>query len=285
MVIEGRFIDRAGVVVQTARDRQVNGEVLLGHAEGAQLLGNGRQLGKAGVKDLVFAAPCLQRVQNLGVCAANGDEAQDLVGLLLRNAAVLDQDHAYLLRADLVELVDGSHDVAGLPAQTEQGIEAVEQLAVVDADGEALEAEAAEDGIDDGRDLGLVENVELAVADDVNVGLIKLAEAAALGALTAIDLADLIAPEGEGQLVGVQRDVFGQRNGQVKAQRKITVALLEAVDLLFRLAAALGQQDLGGFQQRGVERREAVERIGLAQDLHHALELHLRRGQQLHEAG
>ena len=50
-----------------------------------------------------------------------------LVGLLFRNAAVLDQNHAYLLRADLVELVDGSHDVAGLPAQTEQGIEAVEQ--------------------------------------------------------------------------------------------------------------------------------------------------------------
>ena len=99
--------------------------------------------------------------------------------------------------------------------------------------------------VDDGGNLRLVDDVQLAVADDVDVGLIELAEAAALGALAAVHLADLIAAEGEGQLAVVQRHILGQRYGQVKAQGQVAVALGEAVDLLLGLAAALGQQDLG----------------------------------------
>ena len=41
----------------------------------------------------------------------------------------------------------------------------------------------------------------------------------ALGAFAAIDLADLIAAEGERKLAVVQRDVFCQRHRQVKAER------------------------------------------------------------------
>ena len=70
------------------------------------------------------------------------------------------------------------------------------------------------------------DDVELAVADDVDVGLIELAEAAALGALAAVDLADLIAAEGEGEVVVVQGHILGQRHRQVKAQRQVGVALL-----------------------------------------------------------
>ena len=73
---------------------------------------------------------------------------------------------------------------------------AVEHLAVIHADAEAVQTEAGERVVDDGRDLGLVEDIERTVADDVDVRLIKLAEAAALRALTAPDLADLIAAEG-----------------------------------------------------------------------------------------
>ena len=83
----------------------------------------------------------------------------------------------------------------------------------------------------------------------------------------------------------MQGDVFCQRHGQVEAEREIGVALGEAVDLLFRLAAALCQQDVGRFNGRRVERREAVERIGRAEHVHDGLHLLLRRGQQLHEAG
>ena len=74
--------------------------------------------------------------------------------------------------------------------------------------------------VDDARNLGLVDDVELAVADDVDVGLIELAETAALCALTAVYLADLEAAEREGQLAVVLRDVLRERNGEVKSAAK-----------------------------------------------------------------
>ena len=79
--------------------------------------------------------------------------------------------------------------------------------------------------------------------------------------------------------------IFGQRHRQVKPQGQVGVALLEAVNLLFGLAAALGQQHLAGLDHRGVQGREAVAAIGGAQNVHHPLQLLLLRRQQLHEAG
>ena len=74
--------------------------------------------------------------------------------------------------------------------------------------------------------------------------------------------------------------------GTVRSNRRaqIAVALGEAVDLLFGLAAALGQQDLGGLNGRGVQGRKAVEGVGGAEGLHDPLHLQLRSGQQLHKA-
>ena len=156
-------------------------------------------------------------------------------------------------------------------------------FAVVDADDKAAQAERREGLIDDAGDLRLVADIQLAVADHVDVRLVKLAEAAALGALAAVDLADLEAAEGEAQFAGVQRDVFGQRHGQVKAHGQIVLPFLEAVDLLFRLAAAFGQQDLRRLEHGRVERGEAVQRVDAAQRIEHALKLKLRAGQQFHK--
>ena len=80
-------------------------------------------------------------------------------------------------------------------------------------------------------------------------------------------------------------NILCQRYGQIESQGQIAVALGEAVDLLFSLAAALGKQYLGGLDQRGIQRIEAVQRIGFAQYLHDALHLHLRCRKQLHKAG
>ena len=285
MVEHPGLIDRTGVVIQPARNGQIDGEVFLRHAEGGQIAHDGRKLVEAGVELLVTAAVLLQRSQHLGVRAGGGDEAENFVGLIRRDAEVVDQRGLDLPGADLVELVHGAHDVAGLLGQAEDGVKAVENFPVVDADAEALHAKRGEYLINNRRNFGLVDDAQLAVADDVDVGLIKFAEAAALGALTAVDLADGVAPEGKGQLVFVQGDVFCQRDGLVKAEGKIGIALLEAINLLFRLAAALGQQHLGGLDGRRVDGGKAVERKGLAQDLQHSLQLLLRRGQQLHKAG
>ena len=79
--------------------------------------------------------------------------------------------------------------------------------------------------------------------------------------------------------------IFGQGDGEIKPKGQVAVPLGEAVDLLFGLAAALGKQHLGGLDQRGIQRIEAVQRIGFAQYLHDALHLHLRCRKQLHKAG
>ena len=150
---------------------------------------------------------------------------------------------------------------------------------------EAPEPQGGEGLIDHRGDLGLVDDVQLAVADDVDVGLVELPEPAALGALAPVDLADLVAAEGEGELAVVKRHVLGQGHGEVKAKRQVAVTLGEAVDLLFRLAAAFGKENLRRLDGRGVQGREAVEGVGGAEDFHDPLHLELRRRQKLHKAG
>ena len=285
MVQQGGLVDGAGVVVQTSCDGQVHSEVGFGNTESTQVGADGLQLGKAGVEHLIPAHIALQCGKDFGVGAGDGDEFQDLVCLCIRKAAVLQQDDLHLGRADLVQLINGPHDLAGLFAEAQHGVEAVQNLAVVDPDLEAAQAEALEDLVDDGGDLRLVQDIQLAVADDVNVRLVEFPEAAPLGTLAPVDLADLEAAEGEGQVVVVQGHVFCQRHGQVKAQGQVAVALGEAVDLLLRLAAALGKQNLGILDDGGIQRGKAVGSVGGAQDLGHFLKTDLLGRQQLHKAG
>ena len=130
-----------------------------------------------------------------------------------------------------------------------------------------------EGAVDDGGDFRLIDDVQLAVTDDVDVRLIELPEPAPLCSFASIDLANLIAAEGKLQFAIVERHILGQGNGQVKAESQVAVTLLETVDLLLCLPAAFGQQDFGRFNDGGVQGGEAVEGIGIAQDLHDALHL------------
>ena len=285
MVEQGGFVDRAGVVVQSACNGQIHRKIFLRHAECAQIFHNGGQFVQTGVEHFVAAAIALERVQHRLIAAADGQKLQNFVRLRRRDRKILLQNRANLLRADFFQLVHRAHDVAGLFRKPEYRVKAVEDLAVVHTDAEACKPQRAERFINNRGDFRLIDDIELAVADDVDVRLIKFPEPAALSAFAAIDLADLIAPEGERQLPCVQRDIFCQRNRQVKAQRQIAVALLKAVDLFFCFAAALGQQHIGGFDCGRIQRREAVQGIRLPQRLHHALHLHLRCRQQLHEPG
>ena len=285
MVEHSGFVNGAGVVVQTAGNRQVDFEVVSRNAERLHIGCNCFQLLCAEVEYLVLALVALQRREDTLGAARGLDELQQLVSRSCFHAEILDQNGLYLFCADLLQLVDGTHHIAGLFGQAEDGKEAVEHLAVVDADLEALKTERGERLVDDARHLGFVDDVQLAVTDDVDVRLIELAETAALCALTAVNLADLETAERERQLAVVLGNILCQRNGQVKAQGQVAVALGEAVDLLFSLAAALGKQYLGGLDQRGIQRIEAVQRIGFAQYLHDALHLHLRCRKQLHKAG
>ena len=160
-----------------------------------------------------------------------------------------------------------------------------EDFPVVYPDLEPFQAQLGKGLIDDRGDFRLVGDVQPAVTDDVDVRLVEFPVAAPLGALPPVDLADLIAAEGEGQLAVVHGHVFCQGDRQVKAQGQVAVPLLEAVDLLFCLAAPLCQQDLGVLNDGGVQGGEAVEGIGFAQGFHDTLHPLLRCGEQLHEPG
>ena len=285
MIQQSGLIHRAGVVVQATGNGQVNGKILLRHTEGGQVGGDGFQLHQTQVKQLVSPGVALQRGNHLGVGAPDGDEGKDFCCLFFGQTAVLHENDLHLVSADFVQLVHGTHDVAGLLAQTQHIIEAAENLAVVHPNLEPGQAKAPEDLVDNGGNFRLVENVQLAVADDVDVRLVKFAEAAPLCPLTPVDLADLVAAEGESQLVIVQGNVFCQRHRQVEPQRQVTVTLLKAVNLLFGFAAALGKQNLGILDGGGVQGGKTIGGIGAAENIHHGFKTNLLVGQQLHEAG
>ena len=146
--------------------------------------------------------------------------------------------------------------------------------------------------MDHRRHLGVVAHAERVLADHVDVALVELAEAAALGALAAVHALDLVAAEREGQVVFVFGHVARQGHREVEAQGQLGLAaLLEGagglheVDLALGFAAGLGQQDLGQFEYRRFHRQEAEALIVAADDVQHALEGNLVTGQQLHDPG
>ena len=248
----------AGVVVKPAGYGEVYLEILLRYAECREILCHGYQLVQSLVKGRVHSAVALERLYDLGVRPLYRHEVEHVFRLARQHFHLVNKELAHLFCADLIYFVDRAHDVPGALAHAVHCIKAVEYPAVVDADPEFFQSERRESVVYDGRDLRLVYNVELSVSDYIYIGLIEFSEAAPLRALSAVDLAYLVAAERETELGIMRRDILCQRHGQVKAQRKIAVTLGEAVYLLFRLSAALGEQHLRRFNNRGVKRGKAV---------------------------
>ena len=126
------LIDRAGVIIQTARDSEVDGEVLRRNAEGREIARDGLELVEPLVKGRVHAAVALERCDDLIIAAADGHEVKHVLSLAGEHFDIINEELAHFLRADLIELVDSAHNVPGALAHAVHGIEAVEDLAVVD---------------------------------------------------------------------------------------------------------------------------------------------------------
>lgn len=188
---------------------------------------------------------------------------------------ILGENRSNLFRADFLQLINGAHHVSGLRPEAQDVKEAVEDLAVVDTDLKAPEAQGGEGIVDDGGHLGLVGDIQRAVADHIDIGLIKLPEPAPLCPLSPVDLSDLKAPEGESKFIVVQRHILGQGDGEIKTQAEVRVPFGKAVYLLFGLSAAFSQKHLAGLDGGGIQGGKTIERVGFAQGLHHALELYL----------
>ena len=125
VVEQRRFIDGAGVVVEAARNRQVDGEVFLRHAERAEVFCNGRELIETLIEDLVTAAILRERGEHLLVRALDADEGKDLVRLFALDGVIVHENGAHEVGADLLDLVDRAHDVARLVGKPEHRVEAV----------------------------------------------------------------------------------------------------------------------------------------------------------------
>ncbi|KAI3488264.1 hypothetical protein L1887_47803 [Cichorium endivia] len=143
----------------------------------------------------------------------------------------------------LVELVDGGADGADLVGRDAADVkDAVEDLAVVDLDGEALDAEGVERLDEDAEHLG-VGNHGVVDAGDVDVALVELAEAALGhgGLVATVDLGDVVALD-VAVLGGVHGDEAGKGHGEIVAQRaELATLVLEVVDELGVLAVLAGE--------------------------------------------
>ena len=136
-----------------------------------------------------------------------------------------------------------------------------------------------------------------AVAQNVDVALGKLAEAALLGLVRSPDAADLQGLEGRRQQGGIGGVIAGQRDGQIIAQTdvrqiravflqllfQIPAALEDLEDQLLILAALLVGQVFDVLDSGGLDLGEAVFAIGLADHAHDVLsEQDVRRQRVAH---
>ena len=259
MVGHDRLVNGAGVVVKPARNRQINSEEIVRNAEAAHVPYDGCKLVGTGVEGFVLSTVFFKRGKHRFGVAAGRDEADNAFGALFVDPEFVREDLCDLIRTDFLKLVNSAEYVARLVGQTEDLKEAVQHLAVVDPDPEAPQSEFCERAVDYRRYFSLVHDIKASVADNVDVSLIEFPESASLRPLSAVDLSYLVAAEGKRELPAVLCHVSGKRNREVKAERKVGIALCEAVYLLFGLSAALGKKHLRRLDKRRVKRREAVE--------------------------
>ena len=125
MVEHRGLVHRAGVVVQPARNGQVDLKVVGRHAEGLHVLRDRFQLVRALIEHLVPALVALERGEDALGAARGLDEREQLVRGFRCDAEIVHQDGFDLFRADLFQLVDRAHHVARLLGQAEDGEKAV----------------------------------------------------------------------------------------------------------------------------------------------------------------
>ncbi len=216
--------------------------------------------------------------------------ARQLCACSSLDAGVLDEHRPDLLLRQLVQLVDRPHHRVGV-GDPEAGVEALDQLAVVDLQPEAgQEVEPAQRVEHHPGDLDVVVEGEGVATDHVDVGLDELAEAALLRPLAAPHLLDLVATEREVELAGVLEHVAGERHGEVEVETEgaarvglvvLGVQPAEDVDLLGGLA--LAQELVQRLDGAGLHVGEAVQLEGAGQSLDDLLLDVPLGGQQLGE--
>ena len=247
----GNFEDHAGVVALTAHEAGAVGHLIAacGHGVGS-------------------SEDVLEVVGDGGVCAAGGHSIQrhlaggDEVGQCVDRALgqlLLEKLGLHAVGTDLIHLVEGDADgIQRVGGKAHALQHPAEDAAVVDVDGEAVEADAQQGagGHVDELDLG----VGALVAQNVDVALDELAQTALLGALGAEDAVGLDDLEGVGELVLVGGVEAAQGQGQVIAQTH--------VGELFRVAGVQGGGELVAALEHFEDEVQVVAAVGLVEVFH-----------------
>ena len=153
------LVNGTGVVIKTAGDRQVDREVFLGNAEVCKVLCDGLKLIKPLVEHLVHALVALKSAQDLLDAAGHGHEVHDIVGLVGEHMQLVHEYLAHLVGANLVELVDRAHYLAGLLLHARKPVKAVQNLAVIDLYPELFKTELCKGAVNYRRYLGFVYDI------------------------------------------------------------------------------------------------------------------------------
>jgi len=226
MVGQHGFVHRAGVVIQAARDGEIQAIRLFRHAQRLDQLQHLAQLGHTGTQGVGGRRIRLQRrqmgqriVMSVG---SHSHEGQDAFHLVRRDGEFgADQRIAHVIGAALVQLVHfAQHRQLALALGHAQHLEeAAQQFAIVELHGEIADAQLGEHGVDDRQHFSVITDVQRILADHVDVALVELAETAPLRTFAAVDPLHLVAAEREGQLMFVLGHVSGQRHGEIETQR------------------------------------------------------------------
>jgi hypothetical protein len=298
MRIQGRLVNHAGVVIQAARNRQVQGIPRFGHTECTQLLQDAAQFvatfleQRGSIAQVIEPRQCI--VMAVRTYLRKGHQLVDAIGLQVE--AFAGKCLAYGVPAPLVQLVQFAQDCELLLALDADAFEiTTQQLAMVELYGEIANRQPFEHGRDDRRDFGIESRRQVVFSDNVDVALVELTETAALGTLTTINALHLVAAEWKRQFVLMFGHVACQRHSQVETQGQLRQAVgctffqrasgLHEIHLPLGLASGLCQQDLGQLHHRRFHWQEAKTLKGLADRVQHPLESDLVAGQQLHDPG
>lgn len=260
---QDRLEDRAGVIVEAAGDGHIQSHALLGQARRRGALQEALQFRQARGAGFALVHQGTKRFENGAVRAFQEGQGQNFAGLSLAGARRRNHLGRDLVRANLVELVEGPQDGTGRVNEFESFEETCEHLAIVHAHTKVVEATSEDEIVNhmEGLDVGH----QAGSADGVEVALHEFAVATALGVLAAPDGSAVVAFEGRTELADVLGSKTRKGNRQVKAHADLApTGIGEAVHLLVAFRAALAHQNVEVLEGRRVDGHETERTVDLA---------------------
>ena len=287
-VVEERFENRAGVIVEPASDRDVQDEPTVRNARRRDRFQDLTQVGDAFEPEFAPGQQRFQTRQNIGVRTLRGGDFENRAPLLFRRR----RGFGHLLddgvRADLRQLVERPQDRDGAVAKAEFFERAVQDFAAVEVDFELREG-VFRSQVDTLHHVvnnkgGFDVRNDARRPDRVEVALHKLAIAPGLRVFAAPNFRQVVTLERDAEFREVLRRETSERNGQVETHPDFAPAgVFEAVELLVGFVASFAGENLQILENRGVDRAKSVISVNFGNALDQAFARNHRFGEEIAE--